>query len=237
MTSTANKRIVSLVEAERRKFEDENFSPSPRIMQRCKAACRLIRTDLSKMPRQTRQRNANAQLNLAEIVRESADLFLLRSLTSTLTQIGSKRDYGLVPVLIKWWAGVQHPENLSNLSRQICREFGLQYLGNAKVSTPNDLPVRTPESSMSDTPNLITAEMDRDEKNIPHEPENPEFHYSSGENLPAPHRPFAMASFLVPECENQAPAHQNQIHLSEDDLSLQMTTPRIAQGTFLLLAP
>jgi hypothetical protein len=230
MTSTANKRIVNIVEAERRKFEDKEFSPSPRIMQRCKAACRLIHTDLSKKPRQTRERNASAQLNLAEILRKSADLFVLRCLTSTLTQIGSKRDYGLVPILIKWWAGVPHPENLSNISQQICREFGLHYPDNADISTPNDRVVRTPKSPMSDIPELSTTEMDRDDNNLSHEPGNSGSHNSSREGFPALPRPFGMTSFLGSECENQATARQNQTHLSEQGISLQTTTPRRAQG-------
>lgn len=231
MTSTANNCLVKLVEAERKKFEDdEGYSPPPRIMQRCKAACRLIHTDLSKMPRQTRERNSSAQLNLAEILRKSADLFVLRTLTSTLTQIGSKRDYGLAPILIKWWTGVAHPENLSNISRQICREFGLQYPDNTDVSTPNDRAVRTPESSVSDIPDLTTAEMDRGDNNLPHEPGDSGSHNFSGQGFPAPHRLFGMTSFLGSECENQATGRQDQTPLNEQGISLQTTTPRRAQG-------
>jgi hypothetical protein len=52
----------------------------------------------------------------------------------TVIPAGSKREYGLVSIIIKWWTDVQQPQNLHNVSRQICTDFGLQYLDDANIS-------------------------------------------------------------------------------------------------------
>lgn len=221
--------IVRLLEAERRKFDGENYTPPPRLMQRCKAACRLMKSDLSKKPRQTRERNANAQHNLAAILEKSADIFVLRSLTSTLTQLGSKREYGLVPILIKWWTGVQHPQSLSNVSRQICTEFGLQYQAAANISKTAYQDARIPGVSASDGPDLVTTGIDSDDNNLFHEAGNPDG--SSREGFPTPRHPFGMTSFLDSEYGNQGMADQYHAQLSQrSENPLQLTTPRSAHG-------
>lgn len=229
MKSTANQHIVYLLEAERRKFDGENYTPPPRLMQRCKAACRLMKSDLSKQPRQTRQRNANAQHNLAAILEKSTDIFVLRSLTSTLTQLGSKREYGLVPILIKWWTGVQHPQSLSNISRQICTEFGLQYLDDANISKTTYQDARIPESSASDGLDLVTTGIDSNDNNLFHEAGNPDD--SSREGFPTPRHPFGMTNFLDSEYGNQGIADQYHAHLSRrSENPLQVTTARSTHG-------
>jgi hypothetical protein len=234
MKSTANHHIISLLEAERKKFDGEYYTPHPRLMQRCKAACRLMKSDLSNQPRQTRERNSNAQHNLAAILKKSADIFVLRSLTSTLTQIGSKRDYGLVPVLFKWWTGVQHPESLSNVSRQICAEFGLQYPDDANISKTTCKDARIPETPTGDGQDLVTTGIDSNDDNLFHEAGNPDDFSQDG--FPTPRHTFGMTSFLGSEYGNQATADQYHTQLSQrSENPLQGVSPRSIHGMILPL--
>lgn len=234
MKSTAHHHIVILLEAERRKFDDEDYTPHPRLMQRCKAACRLLKSDLPNQPRQTRERNSNAQHNLAAILEKSADLFVLRSLTSTLTQIGSKREYGLVPVLFKWWTSVQHPESLSNISRQICTEFGLHYPDDSKISKTTYQNARIPEPPTSDGQDLVTTGIDSNDHNLFHEAGNPDD--SSREGFPTPRHTFGMMSSLGSEYGHQATVDQYHSQLSQrSENPLQGASPRSIHGMILPL--
>ncbi|BCS00210.1 uncharacterized protein AKAW2_50551S [Aspergillus luchuensis] len=142
-------------------------------MQRCKAALRLLKSDIPKQPRQTHQRNDIAKRNLTALFEISADVCVLRSLTLTVTELGSKRDYGLAPVLTEWWTGVQHPRSLSNISRDLCVEFGLQYLDDANISKTIHQDDRVSEVSTSGGLDLVTTGMDSDNR-LFHEGENPE---------------------------------------------------------------
>ncbi|GLA79061.1 hypothetical protein AtubIFM55763_001728 [Aspergillus tubingensis] len=233
---SANQHTVSLLEAERIKFDGKDYTPPPRLMQRCKAAFRLLKSDLSKQPRQTRQRNTNAQKNLAAIFEKSVDVFVLRSLTSTLSQLGSKREYGLAPILIRWWTGVQHPQSLSNISRDLCAEFGLQYLENANISKTTYQDARVPEVSTSDGLDLVTTGMGSNDDNLFHEGENPED--SPREGFPTTRHPFGMARFLDSEYGNQRMPDQYHAQLDRrDENPLQVTTPRSAHDMNQLPRP
>lgn len=234
MKSTANHQIVDLLEAERRNFDGEEYTPHPRLMQRCKAACRLMKGDLSNQPRQTRERNSNAQHNLAAILEKSADIFVLRSLTSTLTQIGSKREYGLVPVLFKWWTGVQHPESLSNVSRQICEEFGLQYPDDTNISKTTYQDARIPEPPISDGQDLVKTGIHSNDNNLSHETGYPDA--SSRDSFPTPRHTLGMTSFPESEYGNQATADEYHTQLSQrSENPLQGATPRSIDGMILPL--
>ena len=98
MTVTANIQIFSAMEIERKDFEDEEF---PSHLLPPPGSCATMPSCLSINPRHF-QKNSLADartelpkisLKLAEISGHSANLFVPRSLTSTLALIGC--DYGL----------------------------------------------------------------------------------------------------------------------------------------------
>ncbi|GAA93225.1 hypothetical protein AKAW_11337 [Aspergillus luchuensis IFO 4308] len=211
-----DQNIVSLLEAERRKFDAIDYTPPARLMQRCKAALRLLKSDIPKQPRQTHQRNDIAKRNLTALFEISADVCVLRSLTLTVTELGSKRDYGLAPVLTEWWTGVQHPRSLSNISRDLCVEFGLQYLDDANISKTIHQDDRVSEVSTSG--------------------ENPEG--SSRGNFPITRHPFAMIRYSDSEYGNEGMPDQYHAQLDRrDENPLQVSTPRNAHDMNQLPRP
>ncbi|KAI9044707.1 uncharacterized protein KD926_011677 [Aspergillus affinis] len=72
-----------------------------------------------------------------------------------MTQLGFKRQYGLVPLLNQWWDDVQHLQNLSNISREICEDFGFQYRNDANTSKTTLQDARIPGASASDRVGLV----------------------------------------------------------------------------------
>lgn len=127
---SSKQAIINLLEGERKKFENEDYAPPPRLLSRCRSSCLLLKSDtesLATKPRQTRERLSNARHNLQLILEKSAELFILRILSESVTKIGLKREYGLVPPLLAWWKLVPHPPALKHVTRDICAEFGLQY--------------------------------------------------------------------------------------------------------------
>ncbi|KAJ6027952.1 hypothetical protein N7540_003528 [Penicillium herquei] len=206
------------------------FSPPPRLLQRCKAACRLIHADISKKPRQTRERNANAQRNLAEILSKDANLFILRSLTSTLTQIGAKRDYGLTPTLMKWWTRVPHPQNLSILSEQICREFRLQYSDEKNIQ--NCWHARAAEASSGIPELAMPEEGDHDGYDLTRHHEYSGLKNSEQAIFLASHGQPGMG-FSGSICEHPATAGQSHNKTNEQSLTQYRATPRRSQGSML----
>lgn len=129
MPASRNALIDSL-EKERKKFEQDDYLPTQRLLQQCRACCQLLKSEFSSLnekPRQTRDRKLNARHNLVLILEKSAEIFILRCINAPITKIGSKREYGLVPKLMSWWVSVPHPQNLRSIAQDICREFDLQY--------------------------------------------------------------------------------------------------------------
>jgi hypothetical protein len=154
MAPISNRTIVGLLEKERKKFEDENYSPEPTLLRRCRFSCQLVKlksSHLGDKPRQTRERQSNARDVLVPILEKSAEVFILVSLHAPASNIGSSRQYGLVPMVMAWWEEAIHPPKLRDFAQDICTRFGLPCRLSEELPAPSSFSSTTPHSSPENT--------------------------------------------------------------------------------------
>jgi hypothetical protein len=69
----------------------------------------------------------NLKYNLDALMKKNPDLFTLRALSQNATELGRKREFGLLPRISKWWKTVPHPPTLNDIARELYAEFDLQW--------------------------------------------------------------------------------------------------------------
>ncbi|KAL2812902.1 hypothetical protein BDW59DRAFT_178373 [Aspergillus cavernicola] len=204
--------IINLLEEERRKFENKDYTPPQRLLSRCRSSClRLL----------------NARHNLKLILKKSAELFVLRVLSENATNIGLRREYGLVPILLAWWALVPHPPTLTYMAREICAEFGLQYPEAENNENGDSLGAEATPSY-----NNITG-IEVDKEPLPLDADESSLHKSMYDEIHQAQFPGqSLSTSQIPRPEDQPP--QSVLSFQKLDLLDFLNTPHNIWGTSAL---
>lgn len=112
--------------------------------------CELLREDATSLAKRSKQRRSvrlRARTLLVDVFSDlGCEMFLLCTLTTTISTLATIPIKGLVPALRRWWKGVSHPNGLAETANKVCESNSINALISAltllstkrRISTDNN---------------------------------------------------------------------------------------------------
>ncbi|KAI1932540.1 hypothetical protein LOZ58_006812 [Ophidiomyces ophidiicola] len=121
--------LIKPLEEERLMFYTPSYEPATHKFKRFSAFAKLYRANLSisALSTTTRGRRSNAQEILRRIARFSSSVLVLYCFCNTPTKLATKSYHEIIPKLQAWWSSVDHPKQLAENARTICKDEGIEY--------------------------------------------------------------------------------------------------------------
>ncbi|KAF7509569.1 hypothetical protein GJ744_007969 [Endocarpon pusillum] len=128
----SNTWFIELLESERATFDDSPFPLPKHQNDAFTLCCELLREDqvsLAKRSKQRRSTRVQARTLLSDIfLGVGPEVFLLCTLSTSISKIASVALKGLVPELRRWWKAASHPHGLTETAKELCEANSISSL-------------------------------------------------------------------------------------------------------------
>ncbi|KAI9780729.1 MAG: hypothetical protein M1816_002682 [Peltula sp. TS41687] len=128
-----HKWFIELLESQRATFDDEAY-PLPKYQSDAFQSCyELMREHpFSKRSKQRRSTMMQTHTLLTDVfLSVGPEVFLLCTLSTSISKLATITLKGLVPELRRWWKTVSHPQGLSKTANELCQANSVDTLVNS----------------------------------------------------------------------------------------------------------
>ena len=129
---TSSKFLIELLEVGRKEFDDNAYPLPKHQADRFRSCCELLVEDDDSLGERSKQRRScrtKVKTLLGDIfLSVEPEVFLLCTISATVSTLGRVVMLHLVPDLRKWWNAVSHPTGLTEITNRLCQANSISKL-------------------------------------------------------------------------------------------------------------